>query len=89
MSKNEMYCFMYSDEQVKEEKAVNLKIGRDFQCGEVSRGANKKKFSDLIKLTDMAGYYARFPDAEIVYKGIKNKTVYTMPKTPYLESGKE
>lgn len=89
MAKNRMYYFMYSQSQVSEEKTINAKIGRDFLCGEVSVGPKAKKISDIIADIDLVGYAQRFPDYEIVYKGIKNKTTYKKPTTPFIGSGKE
>lgn len=89
MAKNKLYYFMYSQSQVSEKRAINVKIGRDFLCGEVSVGPKVKKISDIIPDTDLIGYTQRFPDYEIVYKGIKNKTTYKNPTTPFIGSGKE
>lgn len=89
MAKNRMYYFMYSQSQVSEEKSINAKISRDFLCGEVSVGPKVKKISDIIPDIDLAGYAQRFPDYEIVHKGIKNKTTYKNPTTPFIGSGKE
>lgn len=89
MAKNKLHYFMYSQSQVDQNKEVNAKIGRDFLCGEVSIGPKSKKISDVIPDTDLLGYAQRFPDYEIVYKGIKTKTTYKLPTTPYIGSGKE
>ena len=89
MAKNQIYCFMYSQEQIAEQKKVNNKVGRDFQCGEVSVGPKNRKISDIIPMDSLAGYMQRFPDGLIVYKGAKSKTTYKKPTTPYIGSGKE
>lgn len=89
MSKIQICCFMYSQEQIKEQKEINAKIGRDFVSGEVSVGSKRKKITDIIPMDALAGYMQRFPDGVIVHKGERAKTVYKKPTTPYIGSGKE
>lgn len=75
--------FMYSTSQVEEKKKVCKEIGRNFQCGEVSVGAVRKKFSDIISGTQLVGFRTRFPDAEIITHGDKSKMNYTMPQDQF------
>lgn len=87
--KNPVVCFVYSQMQVDEKKQVLQKIGRDFQCGEVSVGNSKVKFSDTVEVINLSAFKTAYPDAKIITKGIKSKMIYAKPTEKYIGSGKE
>ena len=89
MSKMKLVLFMYSQMQIDQDKEINQKIGRDFQCGEVSLGASNQKFSKMIPESDLAIYQTAYPDAKIIASGDKNKMIYKKPSTPFIGSGEE
>ena len=48
MVSDEVKLFVYSDIQIKSDKEINKKIGRDFKCGDVSIGSKRHKYSKII-----------------------------------------
>lgn len=75
-AKDEVY-FMYSKQQIEDDKAINLKIGRKFIPGDVSVGNERKKYSKIIETKDLKKMTATYPDAEIVTKGLYGSMKFT------------
>lgn len=76
--------FVFSEMQVAKEKEINAKIGKVFQCGEVSTGASTKKYSKIIRdSTDLAQMLSLYPDTKIIADGVLNKMNYTEITTKF------
>lgn len=69
--------FVYSDIQVKTDKSINKKIGRDFKCGDVSIGSNRKKYSKIIEKSELQSMCSQYPDTKIVAEGKLSEMNYT------------
>lgn len=80
---NENVLFVYSEMQIEKEKEINSKIGKNFICGEVVIGNDRKSFSRIIKKDMLEPMIALYPDLKVVYEGTKNSTAYTPIKTEY------
>lgn len=66
--------FIYSAEQFKLRKEVELKLGKKFKIGHVIVNGTKKPFTELSSVRK-----SRFPDAVIVAEGDPTLMKYTMP----------
>ena len=76
--------FVFSEMQVAKEKEIAAKLGKTFQCGEVSIGASTKKYSKIIKdSTDLAQMLGLYPDTKIVAEGVLSKLNYTPVTTTF------
>lgn len=80
---NENVLFVYSEIQIEKEKEINSKIGKNFICGEVVIGNDRKSFSRIIKKDMLAPMTALYPDLKVVYEGSKTSTAFTPIKTEY------
>lgn len=75
-AKDEVY-FLYSKQQIEEDTAINLNIGRKFIPGDVSVGNERKKYSKIIETKDLNKMMSMYPDVKIVVKGILASMKYT------------
>ena len=80
MNKNENVAFIYSEIHEQNEKEIAKKIGKTFLCGDVSVGANTKKFSKLIKSSEINQFVSMYPDAKIIAEGVLSSMRYTETK---------
>lgn len=71
--------FVYSEIQVDETNKVLSKLNKEFICGSISIGTNYKKFSKIIKQSELDAMIRYYPDVKIIAKGIKTKFKYTEP----------
>jgi hypothetical protein len=69
--------FVYSDQQIKEDKQINNNIGRKFEPGNVSIGNTRAKYSKIILTSDLDKMTAMYPDTKIVTQGILGNIKYT------------
>lgn len=67
--------FMYSSEQLKIRKQVELKMGKKFKVGHVIVNGVKKPFTELSNTGK-----SRYADAKIVAQGDPQVMNYIMPK---------
>lgn len=77
MVSDEVKLFVYSDIQIKSDKEINKKIGRDFKCGDVSIGSKRHKYSKIIKKSELQSMCAQYPDTKIVTEGKLSSMNYT------------
>lgn len=77
--------FVYSEMQINKDKEINKKIGKEFVCGEVVVGNDRKQYSKIIKPEMLKPMTALYPDMKVVYEGSKSATTYTPIKTGYLK----
>ena len=82
--KDEVY-FIYSKQQVEEDKQINLQIGRKFIPGDVSVGNEKKKYSKIIETKDLNKMLALYPDTEIIIKGLYGSIKFTKIDNGYIK----
>lgn len=74
--------FIYSEEYNKEQKQINLKMGRDFRCGQVSVGSTKKQYSIKVGYYQYEAMKTRYPDLKIVYKSKPGEAKFSEPYYP-------
>jgi len=77
--------FVYSEMQINKDKEINKKIGKEFVCGEVVVGNDRKQYSKIIAPDMLKPMTALYPDIKIVHEGSKSATTYTPIKTGYLK----
>ena len=66
--------FLYSSEQLKLRKSLELRMGKKFKVGYVIVNGVKKPFTELS-----LNPKSRFSDAIVVAEGDPNKMKYTLP----------
>ena len=66
--------FLYSSEQLKLRKSLELRMGKKFKVGYVIVNGVKKPFTELSLNPN-----SRFSDAIVVAEGDPNKMKYTLP----------
>lgn len=67
--------FIYSSEQLKIRKEVELRMGKRFKVGHVIVDGTRKPFTELSSSSK-----SRYADAKIVAKGDPALMNYTMPE---------
>ena len=78
--------FVYSEMQVLEDKSINKSIGRTFECGYVSNGSSRKKYSKLINKSELKSMCDKYPDTKIILSTSNLKSIiYTEPSTKYIK----
>lgn len=77
MSPKDDVYFVYSTQQVEEDKAMAKRLGRQFAPGNVSIGPKTAKYSKIILQKDLDKMTAVYPDTKIVAKGILGNIKYT------------
>ena len=75
-TKDEVY-FVYSIQQVEEDKSINSRVGRKFIPGYVSVGNDRMKYSKILLKTDLEKMTSRYPDVNIVAQGVLGNFKYT------------
>lgn len=75
-AKDEVY-FTYSQLQIAQDKEIANKIGRRFECGDVSVGTSKVKYSKIILQSDIDKMTKVYPDTKIVASGKLGDLKYT------------
>lgn len=85
MNKEELVLFVYSEMHISKEKEINHKIGKNFICGEVVIGSQRKQYSKIITENQLSNMLNMYPDTKIIYKGKKSETVYTDIKSEFLK----
>ena len=77
MENNEdIYYFLYSEEQIQEKNKILAKTSKRFSPGTVSVGSKKEKFSQLSRVPELP----RFVDTKIVASGNLHNFVFKMPE---------
>ena len=69
--------FVYSKQQIEEDKQINSKIGRKFDPGDVSIGNTRAKYSKIILVNDLDKMTSMYPDTKIVTQGIYGNIKFT------------
>ncbi len=72
-----MVYFIYSSEQITKDTAINRKVGRQFNCGLVSIGSDKKEYSKIVLESDLNAMVTMYPDSIIIAHGKLNSFEYT------------
>lgn len=75
-AKDEVY-FVYSASQIAQDKKINSNIGRKFECGDVSVGTKRIKYSKIVLQSDIDKMTAMYPDTKIVAKGTYGTMKFT------------
>ena len=77
MSPKDNVYFVYSQQQVDEDKATAARIGRKFNPGNVSIGNTTVKYSKILLQADIDKMTSMYPDTKIVAQGILGNIKYT------------
>ena len=77
VNKDDEVIFIYSEMQDLEEKNIAKNIGKTFVCGDVSTGSTIKKYSKMIKPSELNQMIGLYPDAKIIAQGNLSKMSYT------------
>ena len=85
MDNKSTVLFVYSEMQINKDKEINKKIGKEFVCGEVVIGNDRKQYSKIIQPNMLKAMTALYPDIKVVYEGSKSQTTYTPIRTGYLK----
>ena len=80
VNKDDEVIFIYSEIQDLEEKNIAKNIGKTFSCGNVSTGSSVKKYSKIIKPSELNHMIGLYPDAKIIAQGKLSKMSYTETK---------
>lgn len=75
-AKDDVY-FIYSTQQIEEDKAINARIGSKFIPGNVSIGNTIVKYSKILLKSDLDKMTAMYPDVNIVAQGTLGNFKYT------------
>ena len=60
--------FIYSDMFIKNMKSMNKKVGRNFICGKVSVGSDRKEYCNIIDADKLSDTVKQFPDTKVVLR---------------------
>lgn len=85
MDNKSTVLFVYSEMQINKDKEINKKIGKEFVCGEVVVGNDRKQYSKIIQPTMLKAMTALYPDIKVVHEGSKSQTIFTAIRTDYLK----
>lgn len=77
MGPKDNVIFVYSQQQINDDKRINERIGRKFDPGFVAIGNTRAKYSKIILNTDLDKMTATYPDTKIVTSGILGNIKYT------------
>jgi len=66
-SKEGTKLFIYSDMFINNMKDMNKKVGRNFKCGQVSTGSERKDYCNIIDATSLSDVMRQYPDTKVVY----------------------
>lgn len=64
--------FLYSEQQYKQRKEIEAKLGRVFSPGTVVVGGRRQYYTELSKKNTN-----RYPDCKVVAEGWRSKMTYT------------
>jgi len=67
ISKDGTKLFIYSDMYINNMKSINKKIGRNFKCGQVSVGSDRKDYCNIIDANKLSSVMKQYPDTKVVY----------------------
>jgi len=59
--------FIYSDMFINNMREMNKKVGRNFKCGQVSTGSERKDYCNIIDANKLSSVMKQFPDTKVVY----------------------
>ena len=85
MVRDKTVLFVYSAMQVNEEKEVAGRVRKTFNCGSVSVGAKRERFSKMIKEDELKAMCAQYPDTKIVHKEKISSAMFDKPTYTYIK----
>lgn len=77
MNSRDYVVFVYSKQQIDEDRAINAKINRNFIPGEVSVGSDRIKYSKILLKDELPKMTSMYPDSKIVAEGTLGNFKYT------------
>lgn len=77
MNAKDSVYFVYSQQQIDDDRVINGNIGRKFDPGDVSIGNSRVKYSKIILMDDLTKMTSNYPDTKIVAQGTLGNFKYT------------